>query len=309
MNHAREVDSVTVGPFPVLTVGAYRMTFAARSSGRLPEWTGSAWRGAFGRALKQTVCLTGMRECPPCPLFDRCTHARIFETAPPAGQAKMRKYTAAPRPYVLLPDRGGGVERGERMEVEVRLFGQVNRHSELVLGALERAAWRGLGKSATSFELLERSDPDVRTLDASPGKDLPPPTGDLEFRLLTPLRLRIQNRYIGPHELNFGDFFSILLRRISMLCTFHQQQPFAADFRSLVASARAIAWADKDLRLVALKRFSSRQKNAIDMSGLVGRLSLSAASAAPYRPWLWLGQSTLLGRGCVMGLGHYRMQD
>ncbi len=309
MNQAQDFPSAPVGQYPVLTVGRYRLALAARSAGRLSDWTGSAWRGAFGRALKQAVCLTDMKHCPPCPLFDRCIHARIFETAPPAGQAKMRKYTTAPRPYVLLPDKGGAVEKGDRIDIEVRLFGEANQHHELVLGALERAAWKGLGKSDISLEPLKRSDPEIRTLNTAPGKDLPPAKGDLELRLLTPLRLRIQDRYVGPDELNFGDFFSVLLRRLSMLCTFHEQQPFAADFRSLVTEARAIAWQDASLRLVPLKRFSSRQKTAIDMSGLVGRLSLSAASAARFRPWLWLGQYTLLGRGCVMGLGHYCMSD
>lgn len=307
----KDLEAVAVpggSPFPSLTVGRYRLTFAARSAGALPEWTGSAWRGAFGRALKQSVCITGMTDCQPCPLFDRCTHAQIFETPPTPGQGKMRKYTTAPRPYVLLPDPGGEQVQGNRTRLEVRLFGRANQHHELVLGALERAAWKGLGHQRLSLEPLQRETFDLQAGIASPDR-LPPQTDSVHLQLLTPLRIRVGGRYVGPGALTFGDFFSILLRRLSMLCTFHELQPFEVDFKALVAQARAIQWSAHELKRVGLKRYSSRQNSSIDMSGLQGDLWLDREDAAPFWPWLWLGQHTLTGRGCVMGLGHYRIVE
>lgn len=293
--------------FPVLTVGRYDLTFAARTAGQLPDWAGSAWRGAFGHALKQSVCVTGMKDCAPCPMFDRCVHARIFETPPPTGQGKMRKYTTAPRPYVLLPTPGGRIEAGQTMKLALRLFGSSNQDHALIIRALGRAAWRGLGRNQLSLKLSQPETSTVSTLDAAPGRDLPEIDGDLHIELLTPLRIRIRDRYVGPADLSFGDFFSVLLRRISMLCTFHQRQPFELDFRALVDAARRVHWQSANLRLTPLKRYSSRQQTGIDMSGLTGTLVLAQRDAASFWPWLWLGQHTLVGRGCVMGLGHYRM--
>jgi hypothetical protein len=298
-----------VDGFPVLTVGCYRLRFVARSSGSIPEWAGSTWRGAFGRALKQSVCVTGIKDCAPCPLFERCTHAGIFETPPTAGQGKMRKYTSAPRPYVLLPGPGGQIETGEHLDLEVRLFGSANDHRELVTRALERAAWKGLGKARVSLELHGEVESQINTLDTTPGKDLRVSGNDLVIRLLTPLRMRIRDHYVGPAELTFGDFFSVLLRRLSMLCTFHEKRPFEVDFKGLVEQARNTDWRRADLELVRLKRYSSRQKSRVDMSGLTGTLGLAAGDAEPFLPWLWLGQHTLLGRGCVMGLGRYKMDQ
>jgi len=293
--------------FPVLTVGQYKLTFAAGTAGKLPDWTGSAWRGAFGHALKQSVCVTGMKDCAPCPMFGRCVHARIFETPPPTGQGKMRKYTTAPRPYALLPTPGGRIEAGQTMTLALRLFGSANQDHSLIIRALERAAWRGLGRHQLSLKLDQPATSTISTLDAAPGRDLPEIDGDLRVELLTPLRIRIRDRYLGPDDLSFGDFFSILLRRLSMLCSFHERRPFEPDFRALVDAARKVHWQSTDLSLMQLKRYSSRQGTALDMSGLVGELRLGRADAEPFLPWLWLGQHTLVGRGCVMGLGHYRM--
>ncbi|MDT8321333.1 MAG: CRISPR system precrRNA processing endoribonuclease RAMP protein Cas6 [Xanthomonadales bacterium] len=219
----------------------------------------------------------------------------------------MRKYTSAPRPYVLLPDAGGTIEEGGRFGLELRLFGSANKHRDLVVQALERSAWKGLGKSRLRFESSGPVEAQINSLDMTPGKDLPVLSGDLRIQLLTPLRIRVRNHYVGPADLSFGDFFSILLRRLSMLCSFHEKRPFETDFRALVSQAHSIEWQEAALELVRLKRYSSRQHSALDMSGLSGRLSLACHDAEPFLPWLWLGQYTLLGRGCVMGLGQYTL--
>lgn len=291
---------------PELSVYRCRFTFRVDRSGRLPQWTGSTWRGAFGRALKDTVCVTGLSHCSGCPMFERCIHTAIFETSPVPGMGKMRKYKAAPRPYVLLPSGGGHLNRNDLLHLEIRLFGRATRHAALVRAAIERAAARGLGRMRLPLTCIEAADQSSETLrlDRAPAA----PQSPVTIRLLSPLRLRASGRLAGPGDLGFGDFFSVLLRRLSMLSTFHQRRPFEVDFRGLVDSARRIRWQDTDLRLQAVRRYSSPQNTRIDMSGLLGRMVLPAESARAFWPWLWMGQSTLVGRGCVMGLGHYRLE-
>lgn len=46
-----------------LPVGKYRFVFAADPAARLPAFAGSAWRGAFGHALKRAVCVTRLHHC------------------------------------------------------------------------------------------------------------------------------------------------------------------------------------------------------------------------------------------------------
>jgi hypothetical protein len=62
-------------PAPHLVqIAGFEFRFAARASMRMPGYSGSAWRGGFGRALRRAVCITGLPACPGC----------AFETPPGA---------------------------------------------------------------------------------------------------------------------------------------------------------------------------------------------------------------------------------
>jgi CRISPR/Cas system CSM-associated protein Csm3 (group 7 of RAMP superfamily) len=84
-----------------IPIKTYRFHFATDSQVRLPGFPGSAWRGAFGHALKKTVCIFRNTPCNQCMLKNACVYSRVFETPPPANTEKMRKYTAALHPFVL----------------------------------------------------------------------------------------------------------------------------------------------------------------------------------------------------------------
>ena len=86
---------------PMIPIKTYRFYFSTESAIRLPDFPGSAWRGAFGHALKKTVCVVRNTPCNQCLLKNVCAYSVVFETPPPANAEKMRKYTAAPHPFVL----------------------------------------------------------------------------------------------------------------------------------------------------------------------------------------------------------------
>ncbi len=86
---------------PIIPIKTYRFYFATDSAVRLPNFPGSAWRGAFGHSLKKTVCVVRNTPCNQCLLKHACAYSYVFETPPPANAEKMRKYTAAPHPFVL----------------------------------------------------------------------------------------------------------------------------------------------------------------------------------------------------------------
>ncbi len=49
-----------------LRVATYVAVFRAIEWLELPDFPGSAWRGAMGHALKRLVCVTGMQDCTAC---------------------------------------------------------------------------------------------------------------------------------------------------------------------------------------------------------------------------------------------------
>jgi hypothetical protein len=84
-------------------VGHYRLRLIAEEPLQLPPYAGSAWRGLLGHRLRAAACVTGLRKCTGCLLRTSCVYAYVFETPPPPDTTRMRRYPAAPHPFVLAP--------------------------------------------------------------------------------------------------------------------------------------------------------------------------------------------------------------
>ena len=305
---------------PILPLACLRLHFRATVDLRLPAYTGSAWRGAFGHALKRLVCVTREPACPPCLLYRSCIYPYLFETPPDPGVGKLTQYPAAPHPYLLIPDEHGGrVPAGETLTVDVTLFGHGNRHLPYVIHAMDQAGQRGLSKDRGALTLLrvaQADGADWRPIYV-PGGNLtplpavapvaPPCPERLILRLLTPLRLNSEDRLVSQDRFRFHHLFSNLLRRISLLTAFHTDDPLETDFAGLTRAARALNLTLSRLRWHEWARFSSRQDTLVKMGGLVGEIGLEGAGLEPFWPYLWLGQWTHAGKGAVMGLGRYRI--
>lgn len=308
---------------PGLPIGRYRLEFLALDPIKLPPYSGSAWRGVFGHALKRLVCVTREPACPSCLLYRSCVYPYLFETPPDPAVGKLRKYTAAPHPFVLIPglDASGILPSGAGLHLQFTLFGHGNRHLPYVIHALDQAGRRGMGKGSGQLGLqrVEQSDrefADWREIHA-PGvrlapypatvPEIPPCPQRLTLSLETPLRLKSEGRNVTPENFHFGILFANLLRRISLLTAFHTDTPLETDFAALTRAARAIEVTQSALRWHDWSRYSSRQDTLMQMGGLLGQVSLSGEGLTPFWPYLWLGQWTHVGKGTSMGLGKYRI--
>jgi hypothetical protein len=304
-----------------LPVSRYRLRFIAREPLRLPAYAGSAWRGAFGRALKRLVCVTREPRCSDCLLYRSCSYPYLFETPPDPAVALLRKYPAAPHPFLLRPpgDTRRPLVAGAETTLDLNLFGHGHRYLSYVLHALGQAAERGVGtdrgrlalaevlqETATGWTLIHQ--PDGPLTPQPPAIPQPPPCpARLKLSIDTPLRLAVANDHVTPETFRFTHLFGSLLRRISLLIAFHGDQPLAADFAALARAADAVPLAATRLHWRDWNRYSSRQRTPVPMGGLVGEIELSGAGLEPFWPWLWLGQWTHAGKGAVMGLGGYQL--
>lgn len=304
---------------PQLAVGRYRLDFQASGPINLPSFAGSAWRGALGHALKQAVCVTHERHCEDCLLFRSCAYPYVFHTPPPLEAAKMRRYTAAPHPFVLRP---GAAPPGSRAcSLFLTLFGGANQQLPVVVYALMRAASgaRGVAHNRLELEAVHQAtscdaDEWVRVyepggkIDARPAAlcTAPPPPEGVTITLLTPLRVKREGRHVGCDQFAFHDLFGNLLRRISMLTYFHTDTPLETDFRGLMERARSVR-VDTNLHWVDLTRYSTRQKATLKVGGVQGTIRIRGQNLEPFWPYLWLGQFTHAGTAATMGLGHYAL--
>ncbi len=304
-----------------LTVSRYRLRFIAQEPLRLPAYAGSTWRGAFGHALKRLVCVTREPRCPDCLLYRSCSYPYLFETPPDPAIALLRKYPAAPHPFLLRPpaDTRRSLAAGEETLLDLTLFGHGHRYLPYVIHALDQAATQGLGShrgrlalaaveqnAATGWTPIYQSNGPLTP--APPHIPEPPSCPErLALRIETPLRLAVDNDHITPETFRFTHLFGSLLRRIPLMIAFHGAAPLTADFAALARAADRVPLTAVRLHWRDWNRYSSRQRNTVPMGGLVGEIELNGAGLEPCWPWLWLGQWTHAGKGAVMGLGGYRI--
>ena len=317
--------AVPLGVVPPVPVARHRLHLIAETAVRLPDYAGSTWRGALGHALKRTVCVTGARHCPDCLLYRSCVYPYVFETPPPERAEKLRKYPAAPHPFVVEPwPDCREVAPGDGFGVDLVLIGRGQGQLAYFIEALRRAGQGGIGKgaargagryaltsveqeTAAGWQSIYTAGGRLDSLSAQMPAIPPLPTGPVRVELATPLRLKVAEDLVTPERLRFRDFFSALLRRLSLLSYFHTDTPLDTDFRALVQAAEAVVLTDAELRWHDWTRYSARQDALMQMGGLVGAFTLPGAALAPFWPCLWLGQWTHAGKGAVMGLGRYRL--
>jgi hypothetical protein len=230
----------------------------------------------------------------------------------------MRKYTAAPHPFVLdvQPSPAPQIFR-----LGLTLIGQAERQLPYLVHALQQAGRQGIGKPENRLELqaIQQTDGNgdtqmIWTVEQplTPLPATPPATPPLPERcrvhLETPLRLRREEHQVGPRDFSFADLFGTLLRRLSMLSYFHTDTPLETDFAGLMAQARGLAVQEAELAWLDWTRYSSRQDTTMQMGGLTGSFVLDGKNLAPFWTYLWLGQWTHAGKATSMGLGRYRIE-
>lgn len=315
--HATRPPGSAARTTPALPVGRYRLTFeprsasdAARAAALRRHSLGSAWRGAFGHALKRSVCVTKMATCDGCPLLAACPYPYLFESRTPPDAGKLTRYPFTPGPYVLEP--------GPPRHLGVTLFGSANEHLPTLVEAFARAAGRGITdrKLMMNLACVEMETPSAehsrrlwRSIGRSGPRPLPilqapdPAPAAVRVRLLDTLRLRREGRNAGPEDIDARTFTATLLRRISLLTYFFSDTPLDADFAGLVRHAEGIR-IDPALKWRDGVRRSTRQQAIVPLGGVSGQFVLQG-DLGPLWPYLWLGQWTHVGKACSMGLGRY----
>lgn len=310
---------------PLLSLVRYRFDFRAIDDGALRAFSGSAWRGVFGTALKRTVCAMRLRPCEDCPLLDSCHYPTLFEGHRPKGVAQFPTIDKVAVPYVMEPTNSGELvfARGDPISVVLTLVGHANQRLVYVVRAMGEAGLVGIGPARARLELeqvVALEDLEGKTghvvysggSTASAVAPSSPPLAALGHRLRivlrSPLRLRIDGDLVTPARFAPGHLVVAAIRRVSSLAALHCGVPIEDDYAALAVLARAARLTRAELRWHEQQRFSGRQKEKLQAGGIVGTLEADLPEGADRLvPWLALGQWVGAGKGASMGLGQYRV--
>ncbi|MEY4910055.1 MAG: hypothetical protein RL260_3773 [Pseudomonadota bacterium] len=294
-----------------LPLARYRFTARFADDLLLPPYAGFLLRGVFGAALRRTVCMTGLDRCGECPLQRTCAYPALFEV-PPQPTQFAQQFSQLPNPYVIEPPPPTTAPQvlpaGEPLVWHMVLIGEATLDRlALIVRAWERALRQGLGPQRVPGELLA-----VERVDEAGDLTLAEPaTTEVTLHFHTPLRLQHQGQPLGPDRLDARTLLSQTLRRTNLVLDLHlgiRPAPFDAS-TLLAAVAPTLSDDRRDLCWHDWPRYSGRQKQEMNLGGVMGAWTLraDAAALAPFLPWLRLGQWLHLGKNATMGLGGYRL--
>lgn len=314
-------------------VARYRFSWRVTRALRLPAYAGSMLRGAFGHALRQVACMTKQKTCDGCPLTGTCAYPALFAPPPPEAH-QLQKFAQIPVPYVIEPPAWGErtLHEGEPLHFHMILIGSALKELPLIILAWRRAMARGVGAADGTAEiesvtlcapegesevftpasgvvtqhgqLVPFTPPVEVNAAANAAADATPDTVTLYFE--TPLRLQQNGKALAPHRLDARTLLMALVRRINLLAEFHAGGPLIEDFPALAGQASTLT-EQRDLVWRDWVRYSSRQKQAMALGGVMGRWQLEG-NLAPFVPWLHLGQWLHVGKEAAFGLGQYSVQ-
>lgn len=135
-----------------------RFSLIAQIEAYLPAYKGSLLRGAFGHALRRTVCVMGPQQpCPTCMLRRQCAYPRIFETLIEPNEPVprfLRGLPTGPQPYVFEPfDEQRLYRVGDSLQFDFILLGQAIELHPFAIFAVSQMAEQGLGFKRMPFRL------------------------------------------------------------------------------------------------------------------------------------------------------------
>ena len=306
----------------MLPLARYRLHWRTTTPTQLPDYAGSALRGAFGHALRRIACQTRHEERCACPPEANCAYSAIF--APLAREEGSYRLAQPPVPYLIEPPQWGArtLMPEEDWYFDIVLFGRALVELSLVILAFRQALERGIGpgdgrsqllaltqRCADGTELLTYRPEEGRILPHEPEcPQLPEISGirELTLHFHTPLRLQENGRALPPNRMAVPTLLMAALRRASLMCEFHGHGTPGWDFSALKRLAQSIN-GEKNLQWKDWTRRSARQQQTMQLGGAVGRWKLQGDLDA-FLPALHLCQWLHLGKETVFGLGGYMLE-
>mgnify|MGYP006373745949 FL=1 len=309
---------MTASTRPPLPIARLHLTVRAEGPLQLPPYAGSMLRGAFGHALLALSPLPHT-DGKPCALHASCPYCQLF-AAPPLPAHSLQKFSHMPQPYVIEPPTGGAqqLQAGQSFGFGLVLIGKALGLLPTVLQAWQRALRTGLGPQHTPCTLVAIYDEngtqrlsDKREQLSNLSTTLPPAPAlgtQATLHFCTPLRLQVQGKPVRAGQLTARDLLIALARRHQLLCDVHLGAAAPQyDFKTLVEQVQAVALQAQDLHWFDWGRYSQRQKQEMQLGGLLGAVTLHG-DLAPFAELLHFGQWLHVGKNASFGLGGYRLQ-
>jgi CRISPR-associated endoribonuclease Cas6 len=257
----------------------------------LPFFAGSMLRGAFGPALKQTVCINPSYKCQDCFAANSCLFYQFYEKA-----NKQHDY---------------------RFEVEIKpknfafsllLFNDAATKLPYVLSALHHMLTHiGFGSNKKCYENFTFFCNDIliyngESYDMSQVKlqefSYTPLEEEFTLRFVTPLRIKSHNEFLKTAPTLTQILFSIKNRYEELNGGIRTKLGYEPSYHQRFARTS----------FLDLARYSSRQESKLGIGGIMGEIGYSGVDEESRR-LLRLGELVGVGKQTVFGLGKIKIEE
>ena len=253
---------------------------------------GSTIRGAMGYALKKVTCINPSYKCEGCFAQNSCLYYSFYEQ-----KNSFHNY----RFEINLGS--------DRFDFGVYLFNEACNSLPYVLSALEMMLTKnGLTKNNYIFDEIEffLNGHSIYKNGAFKSLDIAQKTfkvdsfcPNIKLRLLTPLRIKKNNRFLRDNV----DLEDILRSIYQKEQEFNSgQKAFKLDY---IPSYKSLL---KALHYKPLLRKSNRQQTRMNMDGIMGEMVITEIDKRSYE-LLKLGEIIGVGKQTVMGLGKIEVEE
>ncbi|MBN2444944.1 MAG: CRISPR system precrRNA processing endoribonuclease RAMP protein Cas6 [Spirochaetales bacterium] len=301
----------------------YKIHVKALEDINLPYYKGFALRGAFGHALKKTVCIRKQTDCPDCLIRNQCPYSLIMGNPVQADHPHFKKYYTPQRPYIIVPplEQIHSFPKGSLFSFDLVLIGNMRTYIPHFMYAFTQMGETGLGWKRGKFVLmrvetlplsgeslciynqatgaLRLPDTSIPFSDLSPDSELP---GKITLRFLTPFRMKIKGNLTS--DFSFSLFYKRLLERLMVLNHFFCDGDLVEIDEEDSSCAPDISIHKETLRWIDLERYSNKQQGKMKMGGVTGNITFQGPLAS-YIPVLRAGEYVHAGKGASFGFGKY----
>ncbi|CAA6826695.1 MAG: CRISPR repeat RNA endoribonuclease Cas6 [uncultured Sulfurovum sp.] len=271
----------------------HHVSVTINSSKKPSYFTGSMLRGAMGYALKKVTCINPSYECKGCFAQSSCLYYNFYEQ-----QNNFHNYRFE-------------IELGsEKFNFALYLFNEACESLAYILSALEMTLTQiGLGREKQTFHDFNIKLNGQKIYD---GKEfcrfdfieqnilkIDSFCPNLKIKLRTPLRIKKNNKFLRD-DVDIED----ILRSI-----YQKEQEFNTGKKAFkLVYEPSYTTAVKALRYQSLVRKSNRQKQKLNMDGIVGEIVVMGLDEESHR-LLKVGEVIGVGKQTVMGLGRIEVID
>ena len=304
-----------------LQLGEFVFSLRNTEKIRLNKFANATLRGAFGNALKSTLCIQSKipEKCEKCLIRKTCAYYYLFET----GTDSQGENDPHPFTLFITPELTNKIMQiGEVFNFKMILIGKGLDFIPHIIYAIENLGKIGLGAYRGKLDLIDvRSvKNEIETIIYSQSDKIlrirnqdflfepeinNKSVNHINISLLTPLRMKHEGKLVT--EINFKVFIVNLLRRISTIIKIHCQETVSIDWSGLLKICENTTIIKDNTYWKEYKRYSGRQKQEMLLGGLRGNFEIQGELTA-LMPYLYLGKHIHVGKSTSFGFGKYEMQ-